>query len=207
MLANRTPEDVQHKYSNSLLYYKGRPVFCIQGGPKDRGHGFGIHYQALGPNFGINNEWADVEDPDWAEGPFKLGYINGVKYMNLEDGMPVEGTSFVARAPIRKFKQGLTKENLVFQDGRTSFNNMLAHQPFVDMLTGKYPSFAAAWKQLNAKRVKVAYHRHWALGINKLDILEVGYRGHLVGMGETPDTIKLGPKFQYLNEAFAASRE
>lgn len=207
MLNHKNYEDIMHKYAQSIIFYKGEPVMCIGAVPQH--DGCQVRYSKLGPNYrdGMEEEKrVSAEDDAFCDGPFKLGYVNGVSILN-EEGMPVRGTSFVARAPIRKYKQGLSSQNLVFYGRGLSYNVACRMPEFVDMLKGKYPTYNQCVKVLGDAVRQIAYHRHFAIGIGKLDQAELFYRGQIVGQGKDYKNIELAPRFRFLQEAFDISKQ
>lgn len=200
MLHHVNAEDINHKYAKSIIFYKGDPVMCAGA------VGEGIAYEKLGPKYREGEQQlGKADDDDFSDGPFKLGWLNGIGAVD-DDGNLIKSICYVSRAPVRRWKQGLSSENLVFVGSYCSFNNACRMPEFVDMLKGKYPSYTQGWKVLSKDIRRIAYSRHFAIGIGKLDQMELYYRGQLVGQGEDAKHIKLAAKYQFLQEAYELSR-
>lgn len=200
MLHHVNAADIDHKYSKSIIFYKGDPIMCRGAAGVDT-----LAYEKLGPNYREGqHQIGNVNDDNFSDGPFKLGWLNGIGGID-DDGNVIKSICYVSRAPVRRWKQGLSSENLVFTGGHCSFNNACRMTEFVDMLKGKYPSYAQSWKALSKETRRLAYNRHFAIGIDKLDQMELFYRGQLVGRGEDAKHIKLAAKCQFLQEAYELS--
>lgn len=201
MLTYVRPEEVNDKYSRSIILLENHPIYCLGVNPNSV---FKMSYYYIGdPN---NKLDIGLQDARLTDGPFNLGYINSVPCVN-DLGEPVEQVSFCSRIPVRKWKQGLTPENLYFQGKSLVYNKACSLKTFSDMIRGIYPSYQLIKNKLGDKPGCIAFHRHWALGIGKLEQVELFHRGQLVGQGEDFDRVKLAPKFSFLQEKLEESKQ
>jgi hypothetical protein len=202
-LTHQNVEDINHKYNGSVLYYNKKPIMCFGADPYKK-----VKFEYLGPGYsgGMNLDGAAVNDAKFADGPFRLGYVNGLMAIN-KDGEKVETVAFVTRVPIRKWKQGLTGQNIQARGpGQWRFELACKTQGMVDMLVEQYPSFWNATKALAVKMPMIAYHRHWAVGLNEADEFDLYYRGNKVGQADTPRKLAPSAKFEFLLEAYQLSK-
>lgn len=116
--------------------------------------------------------------------PVKLGWIN---YKN--------GLAYVTRIPTRKWKQGLTSENLhiVYVDPGISVRT--ATKEMGKTILGDYPSFQKVF-QAYTENTKKAFSRNWAFNSSF-----VMYNGRKVGIVQDGE-ILLYKKDYYLREFF-----
>lgn len=211
MLQHQEVDDINHKYAGSILYLDGDPIMCVDGvnhifaaGEKARAV---IRYHAIGIEPGLRDaKVIRADDERLADGPYLLGYMNKVHTLT-NDGERVEAVCFVTRVPVRRWKQGICQENLHFQGNMMNFRMACKIPEFADMLRGKYPSFNKAVKSLDEEHKAIAYHRHWAVALSKIGNIDIHYRGQLVGTGEDVKSIKLGPKFEYLQDYYQLAKE
>lgn len=202
----QTPEEVNYRYSGSIIFNGQQPIYVREGSFRDpEGRvkdGPVIFYQDVGLGQFAPQQVIASSAPALRDGPFNLGFINGVERTD-EEGNVVGDVAFCTRMPLRKWKQGLTQQNLDFHNRAMTFNKALQHNGFVQMLQGTYPTMETVKEKIGKKLRRIAFHRHWAAGLNKMGTFDLFYRGQVVGAGgDAPDTVKLGPKFKYLQEAY-----
>jgi hypothetical protein len=210
MLQHQEVEDINHKYSGTILYLNGDPVMCQDG----VAHRFAVNekavsvirYYPIGSDRIAEPKMIRADDPILSDGPYLLGYMNKVRSVS-SDGDSINVCCFVSRVPIRRWKQGICQENLHFQGGMMNFRTACKIPEFSKMLRNEYPTFKQALKSLDDETRGIAYHRHWAVIQNKTGNIDINYRGQLVGTGEDAASIKLGPKFEYLQAYYKLSRE
>lgn len=211
MLQHQEVDDINRKYAGSILYLDGDPIMCNDG-VAHRFEAGGkvvpvIRYYPLGPEVNLRDpKVIRADDPTLADGPYLLGYMNKVRSVSAE-GDPIEIVCYVTRVPVRRWKQGVCQENLHFQGGLMNFRTACKIPEFADMLRGKYPSFKQAVKSLDDEHRAIAYHRHWAAALSKTGNIDVHYRGQLVGTGADVKSIKLGPKFEFLQDYYQIAKE
>lgn len=202
----QTVEEINYRYTGSIIY-KGKKPILVRDALHQRGdghfvNGANLYYLEIGEGFNLNQKDTPASDPELSDGPFSLGYINGIEHQDDEGHISAD-ISYCTRVPVRKWKQGLTQQNLSFQGGGLTFNKACVTKGFMHMLQGVYPSFEEAKKNIGPRIRRIAYNRHWAIGVNKIGTYDLFYRGQGVGVGaKSPDQLELGPKFTYLQEAF-----
>lgn len=130
--------------------------------------------------------------------PFKMGYFN-------HGG---EAT-FAARTPVRQNRQGLSSNTCTLTNIRgkrsetINFNMMVGSQGFVDMVAGKFPTFAEAGEMLgNKENSSVAVSRSFAFLIDHdLEALLLMHKGIKCGIAvRGQKALNLPPKFHFLRE-------
>lgn len=130
--------------------------------------------------------------------PFKMGYFN-------HGG---EAT-FASRAPVRQNRQGLTQGTCQLTNIRgkrsetVNWNTLCSSQGFVDMVAGKFPTFAEAGEMLADKEnSSVAVSRSFAFLIDHdLEALLLMHKGIKCGIAvRGQKALNLPPKFHFLRE-------
>src|SRR5690349_1280639 len=142
MLNYHDRASLNDRYPESIIYLKDDPIYITGTGDGSLG------YIPLSPKLTYNSlirgelqpKMVLSNDPDVRDNPFNLGFINGVKHSECVDddaGLwdKYLTVSFVSRMPVRRWKQGLTQQNLhfggkAFLDWRTS----LSHEGFANTL-------------------------------------------------------------------------
>ncbi len=100
----------------------------------------------------------------------KVGYIQSNK-----------NCGFMTRAPIRSQKQGLSKGNIYYNNGRIS-NQMFLSGSMHNMIVGEYPTYLRAIKKIIKGGYNgVAISRSFAIFLGK-GCLELEYRGKRIAM-------------------------
>jgi len=127
--------------------------------------------------------------------PFLLGYAN-LKY----------GACFLSRAPVRKYKQGLSSGNLTDAQGRLSFKAALADPGFKDALKNEYPPRSVATEMAKDKSITVAFCREFAVEYNSLGYFLLHYRGAPCAFSEDGYVFKLPEQFKYLSEVLQENK-
>ena len=129
-----------------------------------------------------------------------------IGYMNLDP------CQFLYRIPVRKFKQGLTAQNMSVPRNRLGpiqFNTVITMKPFRDMLMNNYPPFQRSLDQVvEDDKDCIAFSKHCAVKNVRVNgeqhHLELFWRGRKVG--ESPVVMKPRFKFvgnnKYLREVF-----
>lgn len=191
MMRYETEGDVKARLYNTVVMYKKRPVLIT--GVEDAET---VVVQDL-----LTERHSEVplKDVDLEPSHAPLGYV-----------MHGEDVYLAMRKPSRKFKQGLTGENLivraVLQKGpqraqRVRFN--YASKAIGRAILGEYPSIEDAFQKARQGASTVPYHRDWAVGTHD-DELSLIFRGEIVGY-VLDNSVKLLPERFYLKESLEVS--
>lgn len=202
--AYETAEEVRFRLENTIVLYDGAPVLISRVNVPEE-----VDYKEIARVFfyelpygrGVGNgkevrKYLSSRKFDLA--PFKMGYFNH------------GGEAFCAsRIPVRQNRQGLSNGTCAITTirGKRSenfgFNNMLASQGFVDMVAGKFPTFAEAGEMLgNKDNSSVAVSRSFAFLIDHdLEALLLMHKGIKCGIAvRGQKALNLPPKFHFLRE-------
>jgi hypothetical protein len=130
--------------------------------------------------------------------PFKMGYFN-------HGGEAI----CASRVPIRQNQQGLSANTCSLtnirgnKSGNLHFNMMIGSKGFVDMVSGKFPTFTEAGEMLgNKDNSSVAVSRSFAFLIDHdLEALLLMHKGIRCGIAvRGQKALNLPPKFHFLRE-------
>lgn len=193
-------EEAINRLCNTVVAYDSKPVFIVDvsfdGAIK-------VYYKAL-PSYRMPNhhDGISLDDPLLNFRKFKLGYMNCKK-----------NCFYVYRIPIRKYQQGLNKQNTLIENLRdadeldnfdynlNTFNNVIRFAGFAKMFEGNYPSIKQTLDLLDVDRNKksVAFSRNFALFKDKTGVLFLQHRNERVGHLNTDSgKVSLGPNYKYL---------
>jgi hypothetical protein len=120
--------------------------------------------------------------------PVPLGYVN-------HQG----GCSFIERMPVRRYRQGLRRDNMVSRDGTNV--SRLAWEHIAKTIKGEYPSLEKCVKDSINNGAVYAWSRNWAIDWQS----NIYYKGTLVGTKTSKTSFELKPRYQYLKEALEES--
>lgn len=187
--------DVELRLKGSVVMYDKRPVLIADVMGKGVVRAVDI----------LADEGKTVKVTDLDLAPAKLGYVIG------DDGE----LYYACRRPARKFKQGLTRENLftfealnkpddkklvemMRQGSRPHFNPGSTY--VARAIMGQYPSLEEAFSKVReGKRKAMPFSREWAVA-DKDNELCLLFRGDVVGyVGDK--SVKLLPECFYLKES------
>jgi len=202
--AYETAEEVKFRLENTVVLYDGAPVLISRVNvPEevDRKEIARVFFYELPYGRGAGNgkevrKYLSSKKFDLA--PFKMGYFN-------HNG----GATFASRIPNRQNKQGINVNTCSLTNirGKRSeiidFDMMVASQGFVDMVAGKFPTFAEAGEMLGDKETSsVAVSRSFAFVINHdLEALLLIHKGVKCGIAlRGQKALNLPPKFHFLRE-------
>lgn len=175
-----TDDDVKLRLQKSLVRYGGRPVIVDAVADKEN---VVVYDVKTG-----KRERCTVAELDLT--PVPLGYSE------LEDTVV-----YVTRKPTRRYKQGLTTENIVATDVFTkrAVGLPIQAKPLARTVMGEFKSVEDAFQLCrNGERI-VPFAREWAVA-NYKDELCVMYRGNVVGyVGD--DNVMLSPDKYFLKES------
>jgi hypothetical protein len=201
-----TLEEVNFRLANTVVMYDGKPVYITRvreiDGAEDKKEVARVFfvelpYQPRGfgaPEQKEVRKYLSSRNFDLA--PFKMGYLN------------FKGKAlYASRSPVRQNQQGLNAKTLKLTNMRgnreddVSFASVIASQGFVDMVNGKYPTFADVGDLLgDAEHSSVAISRTFALAIDHdLEALLLMHKGVKCGIALKDDkALRLPPKFHFL---------
>lgn len=127
-------------------------------------------------------------------------------FVNFFEGCPFTGrvsyhASFLDRVPVRRTKQGLSRENTQVLNPKDSmdFRGLLSSQSFCDMVANKYPEYGDAVEALVTDS-SIAVSRRFAVGLLGTGQPTLFKQDEQVGMFRGKDEVLLYPKFKYLRE-------
>lgn len=176
--------DVELRLRNSLVMYNQRPVQVNNVISKTAVEVEDILTRDVSA--------AKVRDLDLDPSHAKLGYV-----------ITTRGVYMASRKPVRRFKQGLTNENMVVRGvmekrGRErdiSFNS----RAVAKTILGEFPDCGTAFQQVRKGESKIVpFSRDWAVAEQDGDLCLV-YRGNVVGYADD-GCAKLLPECFYLKE-------
>lgn len=208
-------DDASMRLRNTVVRYKGDPVYITNIRPGTGDEIFRVYFQPLpvkkvdgfiaprkvrlgpdGPEFveEAEEERRYISSRNFDISPFKMGYVNDPK-----------GAAYCSRLPTRKQQQGLCAENFGASSvgGNFNFNSFLSCPGVVDMVHGRYPSLAEAQRLLAEKQSPlIAFHRDFAISRDEIlgNLFHVFYRGNKVGAYLDGGLI-LGDKYRCLKES------
>jgi len=118
--------------------------------------------------------------------PVQLGFCNWKK-----------SAYFLSRKPIRKWKQGLTTENLSVDGKNSGSGPDIMQSAIADVVQNIYPSVPKAMASLKkGSLLKVGVARNWALDNSGA----VFYRLKAVGRWNEDSGVEIDTRFDYLTE-------
>jgi hypothetical protein len=192
-----TVEDASMRLRNTVVLYKGDPVYItrLERGTEDEI--FRVYYRPLPLKPGdeaearkfISSKYFDIA-------PFRMGYLNDLK----------NGAYYCKRSPNRIQKQGLCGENFVARthNGKgIPFNVFITNPEVVLMINNVYPTLTQAIKALE-KSPGVAFSRDFCLVRDEVltDLIYIYHKGEKVGLLQRDDgSVRLAAKFRCLKEA------
>lgn len=176
MRCNIPARDLHQKLDNTLCRYKGRPVYVRV----DSGRA-GVHiYNVHDTNTPIDK--IKATDPDFDVASIPLGYV---QYRDR--------VYHLARIPVRRVKQGLDirsirVRNLDGSGGDILVNHLIFSKEFEEMVANRGNRLSdvlgylrAQSKKDNSRVYERVLSRDIALGINKMGIINVYFKGVHVG--------------------------
>ena len=178
-------QDVSLRLRHSVVMYDSRPVIVLEALTKDSVR---IH-----DILSERSQDVPVEALDLNPSHAPLGYVE------------VEGAVYLAvRKPVRRFKQGLTAENLVVKPVLSRRERVrdvsFQSRPIARTILGQYKSVGEAFQMVRSGASKIVpFHRDWAVADHD-DELSLVYRGEVVGyVGDV--SVTLLPERFYLKES------
>lgn len=207
-LLYQNADGIEDRYTKTVILHGDEPVYVEQYFVRDPTGKLKepvLHCRGIGPDF-HKDLYFPVTDEKLRDGPFNLGYINGVQRFNNDDDL-ITHPVFVSRVPVRKFKQGLSAANLSFSGRHLTYQQALTHKGFYHLMIDQYPDLKACAAELKKKATRgVAFARRWAFAKNRLGQIELHYRNTPVGVGDDVEDVKLAKPFKFLQEAYDNAR-
>lgn len=172
MLNKFAPRDWQQRLDATICRFQGIPVYVRTG---DR------TFQLYKLD-DLNEVWKTISPTDEAfdVASCPLGYVQ-VK----------EHVAYLARRPLRKFKQGIDEKSISFsylpdlesKPRVGSMRDIVYSKGFINMVIDKYPSLDSTLETLNKaeKPMSLAISRNVALYVMKHKVVNVYYKNELVG--------------------------
>lgn len=179
-----TANDGNMRLRNTVIRYKGRPVFCEGVDDDLRLHCMWLHD---GKNIRIAKN-----DPELDYSASSLGMVNS-------NGEAI----FCSRVPCRKWKQGLGRENVsvkgLGRDRPREVNGLIRSKSLGMTIENKFPSMEACLKMLRTRQVaSVAFSRKFA--VRRIgDKIALYFRTRIVGEIKE-DKPSLDDRYNYLQE-------
>lgn len=197
MMRYESDKDIELRLNGSVVMYEKRPVL-VQGV-------MGKGVVRITDIISDQNKDVKVSSLDLSPSSMPLGYV-------LSEGK----LFFAQRRPVRKFKQGLTRDNMFVFDALEKPNDkeMLAiirgggmrpnihpaSATFARAILGEYPDVGTAFSTVRAGKAKaLPFSREWAVA-DKDDELCLLFRGDVVGYVGA-NSVKLNREHFYLKEA------
>lgn len=177
--------DISQRLSGSVVRYKGEPVYINEA--------MGLKYVLITHLETDENENVLYTTLDLTPVPLGNVFVDG-------------NVAYVQRKPARKWKQGLSNDNMnvkSFQPVRVLRN---ISKPVIKAIKGEYPSVEGAFQKVrNGEYMGCPFSREWAVIMHDGD-LSIVHRGEIVGY-VTDKTIRLLPEKHYLQESLCQSLE
>lgn len=179
--------DVKTRLYNTVVVHNKRP--CLVVGVEDKNT---VVVQDLETERHSNAKVAELDlDPSHAP----LGYV-----------MHGAEVYIAMRKPTRRYKQGLSGENLVvrpvLEDGREGRLGRLhfASKAIGKTMLGEFPDVGTAFQKARSGEARIVpFHRDWAVGTHDYE-LSLVFRGEVVGY-VLDESVKLLPERFYLKES------
>ena len=192
------PNEINDRYVGSIIFIGNTPIIVDMINMNGE-----LEYTEIGGDRRITNT-VNVLSPELRDGPFQLGYVNGISVWNYDENdnrIEKLTTKYCARMPIRQWKQGLSQHNLHFQPGpNLAWGKLVSHKGFRDMLIGDYPALKKAVVSLNEAVASVAFNRRLAVSLNELEEVQLHHRGYLIGASDDGNKFRLGKPYVYFKE-------
>lgn len=199
MIKEASIEDLNMIFKDSLIRHKGIPVIVKSINRAERNILKAEYFNIVT----LDYYWDTFNEEDCDFKPVRLGYVNHRGF-----------ALYIFRRPVRRFKQGLSSENMGYvrtdakmnldRDGLLRFRSAsedvmgLQAKGIYNTINNVYPSLKDAISMFEDQAYEVAFDRQFSI-FRDMSIL---YKGKLVGVYDTyHDLIKFKPGFEYLEKA------
>lgn len=159
-------DDTVARLDNTIVLYRGCAVYVRVRNTDPLNT---IRLYKIGASQGDNYRAVLATDPDLEVYDFNLGYCNiGAR------------AYYAARRPVRRYKQGLSVENIMFKPAVTR-DGYSTHAALKQMLENTYPSFEEALTKVSSRKAEsCAFDR--ALCLERDDtMIFLRYKGTIIG--------------------------
>lgn len=181
--------DVELRLRHSVVMYQGRPVMVMN--VED------INSVIVEDILEGEAKRVKVSDLDLQPASAPLGYV-----------LAGDNVFMAMRKPVRKFKQGLTQENMIVRP--VSFKRRdeplrgrgvhFGSKEVAKTMIGDFPDIGKAFQDVRSGRMSIVpFSRDWAVA-DVEDDLSIVFRGEVVGYA-TDNSVKLLPERFYLKES------
>lgn len=176
-------QDAHMRASGTVVRFNGKPVYI-----KD--------VQTEGGELLVNfvylltgrKSTARLSDELWNWKPVPTGFVNtGDKVF------------YVQRKPVRKWKQGLSRDNCSVFPKALGMQEMFKSKQFGRTVMRDYPSYKEAFAKVRSEGGQVAFHPDLAISRSKVGPIYLLYRTDTVGWLEQGELI-LGDDWSFLKE-------
>lgn len=181
--------DVELRLRHSVVMYQGRPVMVMN--VED------VNSVIVEDILEGEAKRVKVSDLDLQPSSAPLGYV-----------LAGDNVFMAMRKPVRKFKQGLTQENMIVRP--VSFKRRdeplrgrgvhFGSREVAKTMIGDFPDIGKAFQDVRSGRMSIVpFSRDWAVA-DVEDDLSIVFRGEVVGYA-TDNSVKLLPERFYLKES------
>lgn len=183
--------DAQMRTAGSIVRWKGDPVYIKEVYINDN-----RKVAARMVNLRTGKQHRSIlASKDWDWTPVPTGFVN-VR----------SRTFYVSRVPIRKWKQGLHRDNVKIVPQNPGGRDIIRTAEFAACVRRDYPSFEECMTRLDDKiAVSWAFHPEWAVERDPSGLTWLLHRSRKVGWLQD-DEAKLGEEYGYLKESYAEAR-
>ena len=175
--------DVTMRFANTVVLFKGEPVYF-----KTCDRSWDVVYRPIN-----KRNWKEVrfDHEGWDFSPVPLGYCN-----------TRARASYLARLPVRRWKQGLSADNCTWIGGSPGVHirDVLTSQYLYSTIKGQFIPYKKCIQEVKSKDCAVisrAFSREWAVTKNKEGLLLMANKGKVVGWFNKGNPI-LGEGNEYL---------
>jgi hypothetical protein len=192
-----TQEEAKMRLEGTVVMYDERPCFVREIIQADQDL-----VARLNPMPRMRDDLpVNIKDEKLVARGLRLGYVN----------YGARGVVYVERMPVRRYKQGICRDNLYFKlhnnpgvgnNQRDYWQALLGRKEFTDMLVNAYPSVDKCIDELNAGGDKkaAAFAREFALEKDELGLFFLYHKGNKVAWGEPTTGYTLPSEYMYLRE-------
>lgn len=174
MAKRATVEDLRTMYHHTVCMYKNKPYYIEEVGGRYQATCFDLSTQ--------RSKLIEINEFDFTAPQRRLGFINAKR-----------SVIYASRIPIRRYKVGLSKENMLFETLDVGYPDggmaMLQHCKSLqsvelgDTIFNRYPTIEEAFELLEAGHSCVAFDRQFAMASNG----KLFYKTQVVGgFGKKP---------------------
>jgi hypothetical protein len=190
-----TTHDVEQKLVSTIILYKGKPIwviavdsYCGESGVCE----LAIRVKTIPVKPSTKSIIIALSNPglDTRGISSHLGYINSSL---------AHQAVWLSRVPLRKWKQGLSSENLYLSPDIIDFGSIVADEGLAAMVANTYPTMTDALALFLSMKPSVAIHKFFAIR-KKPEGYILEYKGRAIGISETLGNFKLLPEYGHYQE-------